>query len=71
MATPEGPEGLASGGRWLWQQVTEAHELDATQLAQGLDHLIRREGYALADVHRSGLVIDAKREESHAESLIR
>ncbi len=43
---------------------------DATQLAQGLDHLIRREGYALADVHRSGLVIDTKREESHAEPLI-
>ncbi len=43
---------------------------DTTQLAQGLDHLIRREGYALADVHRSGLVIDTKREESHAEPLI-
>ena len=43
---------------------------NATQLAQGLDHLVGREGYALADVHRSGLVIDAKREESHAESLI-
>ncbi len=43
----------------------------AAQLPQGLDHLVGREGYALADVHRSGLVINAKREESHAESLIR
>ncbi len=44
---------------------------DAAQLPQSLDHLVGREGYALADVHRSGLVINAKREESHAESLIR
>ena len=28
------PEGFGAGGRDLWRQVTEAHDLDAAQLAQ-------------------------------------
>lgn len=28
------PAGLGSGGRSLWKAITEAHELDATQLVQ-------------------------------------
>ena len=50
MATPEGPEGLASGGRWLWQQVTEAHELDATQLAQLKDACRQKDRCDLLDI---------------------
>ena len=37
----------------------------------GLDHLLGRERHSLAHVHRCGLVINAKRDESHAGSLIR
>ncbi|HHU09319.1 MAG TPA: hypothetical protein GXZ60_04795 [Intrasporangiaceae bacterium] len=33
----QAPDGLSSGGRALWQQITEAHELDAAQSAQLLE----------------------------------
>ena len=37
-----------------------------TQLLQRFDHLLRCEGHTLTHIHRCGLVIDAKRDESHA-----
>lgn len=34
MADVATPAGLGSGGSWLWSEITEAHDLDATQLVQ-------------------------------------
>ena len=34
MADVAMPAGLGSGGSWLWSEITEAHDLDATQLVQ-------------------------------------
>ena len=33
----QAPDGLSSGGRALWRQIAEAHELDAAQAAQLLE----------------------------------
>ncbi len=32
--TTKAPEGLSAGGRALWRDITEAHDLDAAQLVQ-------------------------------------
>ena len=28
------PAGLGAGGRWLWRQITDEHDLDAAQIVQ-------------------------------------